>query len=66
MFFFDNSENLKVARTGYFVIILVTRLFKCPTLLKPALYTVVYKHLILEVPAQVDDGAAKKGYRAVI
>ena len=28
---------LKVARTGYFV----TRLFKCPTLLKPALYTVV-------------------------
>ena len=32
---------LKVARTGYFVIIFVTRLFKCPTLLKPAIYTVV-------------------------
>ena len=32
---------LKVARTGYFVIIFVIRLFKCSTVLKPALYTVV-------------------------
>ena len=30
-----------VVRTGYFITNFVTRLYKCPTLLKPALYIVV-------------------------
>ena len=38
---FFNFENFKVARTTYFVTFFVTRLYKCSTLLKPALYTVV-------------------------
>ena len=40
--FFVILRILKVARTGYFVMIFVTRLYKSPTLLKPALYTVVH------------------------
>ena len=39
--FFYNFENLKVATTGYFVIIFVTRFFQSSSLHKPALYTVV-------------------------
>ena len=41
MFFLLFLRILKVVRTGYFVIYFVTRFFKSPTLLKPALYTVV-------------------------
>ena len=39
--FFYFLRILKVVRTGYFVIIFVTRLYKSSSLLKPALYTVV-------------------------
>ena len=39
--FFVILRIFKVARTGYFVTFFVTRLYKCPTVLKPALYTVV-------------------------
>ena len=43
--FFLFLKILKVGRTGYFVTFFVTRLYKCPTVLKPALYTVVeYEH----------------------
>ena len=41
MFFFVILRTLKVVRTGYFVTFFVTRLYKSPTVLKPALYTVV-------------------------
>ena len=39
--FFVILRILKVVRTAYFVIVFVTRLYKSPTVLKPALYTVV-------------------------
>ena len=39
--FFLFLRILKVVRTGYFVIIFVTRLYKCPTLLKTAFIHVV-------------------------
>ena len=39
--FFIILRILKVVRTAYFVTFFVTRLYKCPTVLKPALYTVV-------------------------
>ena len=41
MFFFVILRIFKVPRTGYFVTSFVTRLSKSPTVLKPALYTVV-------------------------
>ena len=45
--FFVILRILKVARTGYFVIIFVTRLYKSSSVLKPALYTVVSLHCTL-------------------
>ena len=40
-FFIQFWRIFKVVRTAYFVTFFVTRLYKSPTLLKPALYTVV-------------------------
>ena len=40
-FFLQFWRIFKVVRTVYFVTFFVTRLYKSPTLLKPALYTVV-------------------------
>ena len=40
-FFLQFWRIFKVVRTAYFVTFFVTRLYKSPTLLKPALYTVV-------------------------
>ena len=40
--FFVILRIFKVVRTAYFVTFFVTRLYKSPTVLKPALYTVVW------------------------